>query len=327
MTLQQLRSACSVVDAGFNVTRAAMKLHTTQSAISKALRALENELGTTIFTRSTIRISGLTEYGEEFIRVAHSILRDAEFVANRAREDNRRTRGLLRIAAAHNHVAYSLPAVIRVFRANYPDIHIQVEQAEGDHVAQLVASRRVQIGIAGVAGATHTGLVKLPAMKIRRSIVVPRGHDLLSCPKPMIEDIARYPIVAHDELHPAGERLRALFRRHRVSPHIVVSAPDAAALKEYVAAGVGVAILLDIAIRPEDEGKLATIDASHLIPATDTHLIIRQGEHLRSYVYDFAQTFASQWSKRAILTEMEKQTVAERYRRDEDQPLAANDAW
>jgi DNA-binding transcriptional LysR family regulator len=246
-------------------------------------------------------------------------------VANRAREDDRRTRGLLRVAAAHNHAAYSLPAVIRVFRVKYPDIDIHLEQAEGDHVAQLVASRRVQIGIAGVATASHTGLVKLPAMKIRRSIVVPLGHDLLSCAKPKIEDIARYPIVAHDELHPAGERLRALFRYHRVTPHIVVTAPDAAAIKEYVAAGVGIAILLNIAIRSEDEGKLAMIDASHLIPATDTHLIIRQGEHLRSYVYDFAQTFASQWSKRAILTEMEKQM--EGYRREQDEPLAANDSW
>jgi LysR family cys regulon transcriptional activator len=307
------------------VSRAATDLHTTQSAVSKMIKALEDELGATIFLRSSVRITGLTEYGHEFMEVARGVLRDAEFVARRARDETCTTRGLLRIAAAHNHATYSLPRIVAAFRDKYPDVSIELEQAEGHEVARLVASRRVQMGLADVSGQPHSGLIKLPAMKLRRSIVMPLGHDLLSIATPTMADIARYPIVAHDERHPAGARLRQLFKRHNVNARIVVTAPDAATIKEYVAAGVGIAILLNLAIRPEDDAKLSLIDATHLIPPTETHLIFRQGEHLRSYVYDFAQAFSSQWSKRAIMTEMERQATWNVSREREDL-LAATDS-
>ncbi|MGH2509396.1 MAG: LysR family transcriptional regulator, partial [Ktedonobacteraceae bacterium] len=61
MTLLQLRSIVKVVACGFNVSRAAEVLHTSQPSVSKTIRALENELGEEIFLRTRARIVGLTD--------------------------------------------------------------------------------------------------------------------------------------------------------------------------------------------------------------------------------------------------------------------------
>src|SRR5437870_3079896 len=55
MKLRQLQCLCAVVDAGFNISRAAMVLHATQPAVAKQLRLLEEELGAELFVRQATR--------------------------------------------------------------------------------------------------------------------------------------------------------------------------------------------------------------------------------------------------------------------------------
>ena len=175
LTLQQFRGACAVVDAEFNVSRAATHLHTTQSAVSKMIKALEDELGAAIFIRSSVRLIGLTEYGFELIEIARSMLSDVDLAIARAQDATKRTNGVLRIGASHDCAIYSLPAVVRAFRLRYPNISVEVEQAESNEIAHWVAARRVHIGIAGGPSYRRSGLITLPVMRLGRSIVVPLG--------------------------------------------------------------------------------------------------------------------------------------------------------
>jgi DNA-binding transcriptional LysR family regulator len=310
LTLQQFRSACAVVDSGFNVSRAAAVLNTTQSSVSKTIKALEDDLGAAIFQRSASRMAGLSDYGHEFIGLARGILRDAETAVARAQEDIRGTHGVFRIATTHVHARYTLPAVVRAFRAKYPEVSVHMEQGHGSDVARWVAARQVQLGITLIAPDTPAGLVTLPAMKLERCLVVPHGHELLACAKPTLRDIARYRLVCYNAEHPFGARIRALFRAEGLEPRIAISATDASVIKEYVAAGEGVAFLHRIALVPEDESRLAVIDATHVMPPTVTHLVVRSGEYLRAYMYDFMEAFAPQWTRRAVRAEVERQTAA-----------------
>lgn len=309
LTLQQFRVACAVVDADFNVSRAATQLFTTQSAVSKTIKSLEDELGAAVFARASVRITGVTDYGHEFVGIARGILRDAHSVVERAQKEIKRTCGLLRIGATHVHAMYALPKVIHSFRAKYPEISVQLEQADANEVAQWVSSRRVQMGIAESAGEAQPGLITLSATKLERCIVVPVGHELLRIGMPTLGDLARYPIIMHPEHHPAGRRVRALFQHHGITPTIALSGPDTTVLKEYVAAGLGIAILHKIAIQPEDQCKIAAIDASHLITSTQSQILLRPGEYLHTYVYDFAETFSPQWCRKSLMSEIERQNA------------------
>lgn len=307
-TFQQFRSACAVVDSGFNVSRAATTLHTTQSAVSKTIKGLEDDLGAGIFVRSSVRIVELTDYGLEFIALARGILRDAEIAMMRAQEDSCRTRGTLRIATTHVHARYSLPRVIHAFRSKYPEITVQLEQSDAEEITRSVSSRRVHVGIAGTSAEVPAGLIRLAAMRLERCIAAPLGHPLLALRMPTLLDVVAYPVITYSEKHPAGRRLHEVFRKSGLEPRIVITATDSTVLKEYVAAGMGIAILHKIAVGPEDATKIGSIDADHLFPSTETQLIFRQGEYLRSYVYDFAETFCPRWSRRSVMSEIERQT-------------------
>src|SRR5437868_756547 len=78
MKLQQLRYLAAVVQSDLNITAAAAKLHATQSAISKQLKLLEEELGFDVFARSGRTLTRVTLPGERVIRHALKMLREAE---------------------------------------------------------------------------------------------------------------------------------------------------------------------------------------------------------------------------------------------------------
>jgi LysR family cys regulon transcriptional activator len=281
-------------------------LNTTQSAVSKTIKGLEDDLGAAIFLRSAVRMTGLTEYGQEFAELARRILRDTDIAVARAQTETRNCHGVLRIATTHVHAKYTLPVVIQAFRATYRDVAVQIEQGHGSEVAHWVASRQVQLGISVLPQALPGGLVTLPAMQLERCLVVPRGHALLSIDKPSLADVARFRLVCYSAGHPSGARIRALFRDAGLDPEIGITATDASVIKEFVAAGEGVAILHRISLDAEGDPRLAVIDARHIVPDTQTNVVVRQGEYLRDYVYDFIEKLAPAWTRRAIGAELER---------------------
>ena len=78
MKLQQLRYLCETANQNMNLSKAAIKLHTSQPAISKQIQMLEDELGVDIFLRNGKRIVQITPPGQLIIKTAVRILRDAD---------------------------------------------------------------------------------------------------------------------------------------------------------------------------------------------------------------------------------------------------------
>ena len=73
--------------------------------------------------------------------------------------------------------------------------------------------------------------------------------------------------------------------------NLVLSAMDADVIKTYVELGMGVGLIAAIAYDEERDARLAAIDARHLFASNMTRLAVRRGRFLRSYEYDFIQTF------------------------------------
>lgn len=305
-TLHQLRSACAVVDCGFNVTRAASKMCSTQSAISKTIGNLEDDLGTAIFSRTSVRITGLTDYGQELVELARGMLRDAEFAVERARAEKNGDKGVLRIATTHAHAKYSLPAVLKGFRKSYAGLTVQIQQGSANEIARLVANRQVHLGICGRPDDAFNGLVRLHAMTLNRCVAVDLEHPLLHQNDPDFEQLGKYPFIALGEFESAQTRLAAEFAGSGVCPQIVLTAADTSVLKEYVACGLGIAILHDFAIQPNDRLRLTAIDASHLFPSSEAFVLLRGGEYLRKHVYEFIHRLCPKWTRSAIDCEMEQ---------------------
>jgi LysR family cys regulon transcriptional activator len=299
-SLQQIRSASAVVECGFSVSRAARILNTSQPAVSKTLKALEEDLGTPVFLRSSGRIVGLTEFGQDILGFVRGILHYSTAVLERAREKQHESRDTIRIGTNHIYSRYSLPGAIQQYLTAHPGASVRVYQGEPEQVAQWVALGRVQIGISTLLGEASVGVLAVPAFSAERCIITPRGHELLACKKPTMADLAKYPLVSYNEVLNATDEMQHLFLARGISKNVMVEATDADVIKAYVRAGLGIAIVQRLCIEPEDD-RLGVIDASHLFPPAIAYVILRRDRNLRSGAHDFIEQFAPQWTKQALV--------------------------
>src|SRR3954469_18240978 len=123
-------------------TLAAKDLFLTQSAVSHAIKALEEEVGCRLVDRAGRRVL-LTQAGEQFLRHTEKILREME--AARAGLDtlSKWGHGRLRVGASTTACQLILPTVLREFRESFPKCVIKIEP--GDHGRQLELLRAGQI--------------------------------------------------------------------------------------------------------------------------------------------------------------------------------------
>ena len=116
MKLQQLRFLATVAQSELNITSAAAKLYTTQPAVSKQLRQLEDELGFKIFVRHGRALSKVTPPGERVIDCAVRVLREVQNIRGISTDFKDDSAGTLSIGTTHTQARYVLPPVIKEFR-------------------------------------------------------------------------------------------------------------------------------------------------------------------------------------------------------------------
>jgi LysR family cys regulon transcriptional activator len=300
MRLEQLRFLCEIVDQGFNISRAAEALHTSQPGVSKQIRLLERELDVEVLRRRKGRVVGVTEPGAAVLRVARNMLRDANTIVRIRDEFSRCDSGRLAIATTHLHACYVLPKAIERFRRRYPGIQWSLMQANPGQIVELVSSGKADIGITGEAPGSAGELVELPSYELARSLIVPARHPLLRSRRLSLEEIARHPLIAHDVAYPGGVALRRAFSGKNIEPTIVIRATDSEVIKAYVKLGLGIAVLPTITFDPRKDGGLRAIEATHLFGPAAAATIVRPDLYLRGYMYDFIQMVAPEWTRPKI---------------------------
>lgn len=304
MTLQQLRSICEVVASGCSVSRAAQALHTSQPAVSKLIKLLEQELGAEVFVRAKGRITGLTEIGEDVFAHARRILHDSAALTEIAAERYSEKSGVLRIGTTHLHARYALLEVITAFTRAYPEVHMDLTQGNPRQIADWVAAGTVHLGVSTLPGVVPASVLTLPAYAIERCIITPLRHPLLRLKRAALRDVARYPLITYDRMFSSGRVVQDVFEKHGLKPRIAMKATDANVIKAYVAAGLGIAVLQKMALEPDADKGLAVIRAEHLFPPSRACISLRRGQYLRGYVYDFIGRISPQWTRAAVDREL-----------------------
>src|SRR5882757_4186778 len=115
-------------------TRVAQELFLTQSAISHAIKALEEQAGCRLFERSGRRVA-LTQSGEQFLRHVDKILGEMKSARRGLDELSRWGHGRLRLGASTTACQYILPTVLREFKQSFPKCVITIDP--GDHARQM----------------------------------------------------------------------------------------------------------------------------------------------------------------------------------------------
>ncbi|MEQ1602857.1 MAG: CysB family HTH-type transcriptional regulator [Methylophilaceae bacterium] len=302
MKIHQLRYVREVAKRGLNISLAAEALHTSQPGISKQIQLLEEELHLQIFQRNGKRLIGLTEPGRSILELAERVIRDMENIKRVGEEFCQEEVGTLTIAATHTQARYCLPAAVKSFIEQFPDVKLTIHQGSPIQVAEQVASGEADLGLATEAIGHHEKLLCLPCYQWNRSVVVPLGHPLLDDLPLTLRKIADYPLITYDSGVTGGSQIPAVFEAGHILPNIVLTAIDADVIKTYVGLGLGIGLLASMAYDKERDANLAEIDASHLFPVNTTYLGIRRDAYLRGYAYHMIQLLAPNYDKSAVNT-------------------------
>jgi len=304
MKLQQLRYIVEVLNNNLNVSATAEALFTSQPGISKQVRMLEDELGIQIFGRSGKHLTHVTSAGQDVINIAQQILSKVEGIKAVAREHTQPDEGKLRIATTHTQARYALPEVIQGFIKKYAKVSLHMSQGTPAQISDAAAKGEADFAIATESLHLYNDLVMLPCYHWNRSVIVRKDHPLARKKELTIQDVAKYSLVTYVFGFTGRSELDAAFEKAGVEPKIAFTATDADVIKTYVRLGVGIGVIASMAIDPNIDSDLVTIDASHLFNASTTKIGFRRGSFLRGYMFDFIERFAPHLNKHVVTQAM-----------------------
>jgi DNA-binding transcriptional LysR family regulator len=244
MELRHLRYAVAVADT-LNFTRAAERLHIAQPPLTQQIRALENEIGLTLFDRTNRKVS-LTAAGAVFVEHARRILRDVEGMTAASQRVHRGEEGRLVIGFLSSIAFDYFPRVMRTFRTRYPAA--QVELLEMKHLPLLNALRSGTVDLAFIRKFFDDPAIRVQQVLLERFVaILPAGHPLS---KHRTIDPSR---LAEESFVTVMKRGAPSVYAHTISicrkagfePNVVQEANDIQACVGLVSGGIGVSIVPD----------------------------------------------------------------------------------
>src|ERR1044071_2199886 len=145
MELRQLEVFARVAQLK-SITLAAEGLYLTQPAVSRSLASLERERGATLFDRLP-RSMELTPAGHALLRHAQRLLLGSREAAQAVADVRSGVAGPLAVGASSSAATYVLPGLLRDYRERFPNVELSIQTGGSAHVAGLVASAAVDMGV------------------------------------------------------------------------------------------------------------------------------------------------------------------------------------
>lgn len=175
MNVKQLRAFVTVAKYQ-SFAQAGEHLHLSQPALSLTIKALEENLGGALLSRTTRSVS-LTPEGEVLLPLARQLLADWDNTEELLRQRFTLQLGRVSIAAMPAYAGNLLPAVLKVFRQRYPRVNVTVHDVINEQVLELVRHRRVELGI-GIEPEVSAPMLFKPLYLDRFVAVVPTDSPL-----------------------------------------------------------------------------------------------------------------------------------------------------
>jgi DNA-binding transcriptional LysR family regulator len=243
MELRQLEYFVAVAEEA-NFTRAAERVHISQSGVSAQVRQLEIDLGAALIDRSG-RSATLTPAGAAALEHARSVLASADAVRHAVDDITGLIRGRLVVGMVYGCTIAGLFDALAAFHRAHAGVDVTLIEDSSDPLTDRVRHGAADIALIGTAGAPPSGLDAWPIASERLVVAVPIGHPLGRRKRTTLAEMTTYPVVCM----PEGTAPRTMFDKacaaRDIQPDIVLqaSAPDAVA--DLASRGLGIAVLTE----------------------------------------------------------------------------------
>ena len=241
MELRQLEYFVAVAEEA-NFTRAAARVHISQSGVSAQIRQLESDLGTELFDRST-RVARLTAAGRAALEPARAAIAAAAGVREAVDDVAGLFRGRLSIGMVIGCAIPPLFIAMEKFHRDHPGVELTVQEGNSTEMVESVRGGELDVALIGAAGAPPDGVGSITIVSEGLAALVPPGHRLARRRRVDVDDLALEPIVSM----PTGTGIRATLdigcAAAGFDPNIVIAASAADTVADLAERGLGVGVL------------------------------------------------------------------------------------
>lgn len=241
MELRQLRYFVAVAEVG-NISRTAKRVFLTQSALSRQIRALEEEIGQCLLERQAHSIR-LTPVGEVLLGEARELLRHADEILERVRASGHGSR--LRVGYAPSLSASFLSAAVASFTQAHANARVDLfDLSSGEMLAGLEAGT-LDVAVTVAPASATRGLKWIPLIESPWFLAVHRDRPVSRRSSVSPAEAAVEPLLVYcrKDYPEYWETVMGWFRTHRARPRVVGEYDGVDSLMAAVASGLGVALV------------------------------------------------------------------------------------
>lgn len=196
MTLVQLRHLIALAETG-SFSRAAQAQFLTQPALSRSIRALEDELGMPLFDRVGRRIE-LTAFGRATLERARLLVSDADELQGSGRRSLDGGRGVLRIGMGSGPGAMLMTPLLMTIALDHPQVHVEIARGGTELLVQSLRARTLDALVVDARSLKPAPDLRTDLLvEMRGAFMVRRDHPLTKLRGgPTFADVSRYPIAS-----------------------------------------------------------------------------------------------------------------------------------
>lgn len=275
MELRHLAYFVAVAER-LNFSRAAEDLHVAQPAISQQIHSLEKELGEPLFERVGRRVQ-LTDAGQALLPHARQILSAVDAARNEIRDRGGLVRGTAKLGAPPTVSAHFLPARLTAFEKKFPGLDVRLREAGTDSLLKQLQQGELDLAIVSV-DVLPAAVEWQPLLEESYVVAVGARHALCNRSAVAMAELAGESFI----LFPDGYKLREVTlnacRTAGFEPHIALDGGSMESALQFVAAGLGVAIVPRLALTSA-QGVCALAVADQNLTRS-LGLVWRKGQYL-----------------------------------------------
>ncbi|WP_163652543.1 LysR family transcriptional regulator [Listeria sp. PSOL-1] len=225
-----------------HMTQAAEHLHVAQSAVSRQITKLEEELGIELFDRAG-RNMQLTTVGYQFlnqIKITLNELQKAEAIVNEYMDPKK---GNVRIGLPNSLATKVLPTVISVFRKKYPEITYSFLEGSNAELKQMIRSGELDMTFISPVPKENDWFNITRFFNEKLKVIVPKNHPLANEKKIRLEQLKQEKFVLYPPEFDLSKIIISSASKSGFTPEIAFQSKDFYTIQGLVGAGLGISIL------------------------------------------------------------------------------------
>ena len=240
MDLRQLEIIRAIADSG-SFTAAGAKLHVSQSAISRQILLLEDELGEPVFHRIGRRIR-ITPAGESLLQLSHRVFQDLQDTVSAISDKQESLNGTMRLVGGMTVCLYVFPALLAEMRRIHPHLDLKITVGTAERSIAMLRSGLGDLGLITLP-VDAVDLVSVPVLEEELLLVTYPAHPLAKKKSITPADLNRQHFIVFETGSITRKLVEEFFTREHIKPEIVMETENVEIIKAMVRHGLGISII------------------------------------------------------------------------------------